>query len=73
MKKKFLKAKSFLTWLNQHPASSISAIPLRKQVNIQLHDDEFLFILSWICIVLAHWDNSPRIDMSFPSALDRGF
>ena len=26
----------------------------------------FLITLSWICIVLAHWNNSPRIDISHP-------
>jgi hypothetical protein len=26
-----------------------------------------LYTRSWICIVLAHWNNSPRLDMSLHS------
>jgi hypothetical protein len=27
----------------------------------------YIDMLRWICIVLGHWHNSPRVDMSFDS------
>ena len=47
---------------------SYICISWREQVNLKWDDDEVRFVLdqllSWIFIVLAHWNNSPRIDMS---------
>ena len=40
-----------------------TAISWREQINFQWNDDE-VRLLSWIFIVLTHWNNSPRIDMS---------
>ena len=41
-----------------------SAISWREQVNFQWDDNEICFVLdhtlSWICIVLAHWNNLVR-------------
>ena len=46
-----------------------SAISWREQVNFQWDDDEFRFVLDQhtevdFLLVLAHWNNSPRIYMS---------
>ena len=52
----------------QRQFSNFSAISWREQVNFQW-DDEVRFVLDQkakldFYIVLAHWNNSPRVDMS---------
>jgi hypothetical protein len=41
----------------------------REQVNFQLNDDEVLVLDQYddVFIVLAHWNNSPRVDMPLHS------
>jgi hypothetical protein len=52
--------------------SNFSAISWREQVNFQWDDDKIRFVLDkhteLIFKVLAHWNNSPRLDMSLHSA-----
>ena len=57
---------------NYHTITATTAptFQWREQVNFQRDDDEVRFVLdqhaymcSWIFIVLAHWNNSPHIDM----------
>jgi hypothetical protein len=49
------------------PIQQFSAISWREQVNFQWDDDEVRFVLDQhaelVFIVLAHWNNSPRVDM----------
>jgi len=51
--------------------SILLAISWREQVNFQTDDDEvalnYTNALSWIFIVLAHWNNSHWVDMSLHS------
>jgi len=61
-------------WVSDYcltPIQQFSAILWREQVNSQWDDDEVRFALvntpSWIFIVLAHWNNSQRVDMSLHS------
>ena len=50
-------------------ASNFSDISWREQINFQWDDDEVRFVLDqrWVFTVLAHWKNSPRVDMSLYS------
>ena len=41
-----------------------TSISWREHVTYQWDDDEVRFVLSWIVIGLAHWNNCPRVDMS---------
>ena len=53
------------------PIHHFSAKSLREQVNFQWDGDEVRFVLDQqaelIFIVLAHWNNSPLVDMSLHS------
>jgi hypothetical protein len=53
------------------PIHHFSAISWQEQVNFQWDGDEILFVLDQqaelVFIVLAHWNNSPRVDMSLHS------
>ena len=54
------------------PIQQCSPILCREQVNIQWDDDKVRFCnrpTRWVgfFIVLAHWNNSPRVDMSLHS------
>jgi hypothetical protein len=49
---------------------SATCISWREQVNFQGDDDEVRFVLDQhaeFFLVLAHWNNSPRVDMSLHS------
>jgi hypothetical protein len=61
-----------LLWYLQTPLpSSISSISWQEQVIFWWNDDDDIcfvlnHMLSWIFIVLAHWNNNPCIEMSLP-------
>jgi hypothetical protein len=66
-----MKVKPDWEWVGDFcliPAQQFSAISWREQVNFKWDDDEVRFhktnTLTWIFIVLAHWNNSPRINVS---------
>ena len=59
--------KQLSEWLLFNTNSAV--ISWREQVNFQWDDDEVRFVLNqyaelFFFIVLAHWNNSPRVDMS---------
>ena len=61
----FTRVSEWLLFCGQF--SNFSAISWREKVNFQWDDDEVCPVLdqllSWIYIVLAHWNNSPQADM----------
>jgi len=59
----------------QRQLSNFSAISLWEQVNFQWDDDEVLYTntLSWIFLVLVHWNNSLRVETLFHSDILSSF
>jgi hypothetical protein len=61
----------FDTWVFRHAVTSSknlrSQLKTKKNPRVFRHPVQYDTFLSWIFIVLAHWNNRPRVDMSLHS------